>query len=97
MTYHDLIKNLSQRLDMSQSEIRRILTDSFDVFIKTIDANKTVTIPDLGTFQAKLKDKYKSYSPFHKKHMLLPKKRVVAFHPGSHMKELLKDVRIENE
>lgn len=97
MTYQELIKNLSHSLDVSQAEIRRLLKDSFDVLVETIDSDKTVTIPDLGTLQIKLKDEHKSYSPFHKKYMLLPKKRIIAFHPGLHMKDQLKDKRIENE
>ena len=97
MNYNDFVKNMAKRMDLSQSEIRRLLKHNFDTIEKTLDSGSGFTIPGLGTFGTKTRDEHKAYSPFHEKFMLLPKKRVITYHPSSVMKDELKDRRIDNE
>lgn len=97
MTYADLIKELSARLNQSQKEVRRLLKHSFEALKKTVDDHHSVTIPDLGTLRVKIRKERKSFNPAHKKFMLLPRKRVITFKPGSAFEDQLKFRRVEHE
>jgi len=97
MNYNDFVKNMAKRMDLSQTEIKRLLKQNFDTMEKTLDSESGFTIPGLGTFGIKIRDEHKAYSPFHESFMILPKKRVVTFHPSSVLKEELKERRIDNE
>jgi len=97
MNYSDVVKHMSKRLSMSQCQIRRLLKCSIEIFRKTLDEDKSFTIPKLGTFGTHVRPKRKAYNPFHKKIMILPPKRVAFFHPGSVLKEHIKDHKADNE
>jgi nucleoid DNA-binding protein len=97
MNYSDFVKNISKRMDLPQTEIKRLLKQNFDTMEKVLDSGKGFTIPGLGTFGVKVKEEHKAYSPFHEKFMLLPKKRVVTYSPSSVIKEELKDRRVDND
>lgn len=97
MTNSELIKRLSMRLGKSQVEIKRLLNSSTEIIKKILDDDIGITIPGLGTFRVYVRKRRKSFNPYHEKYMMLPPKRVVAFRPGSVIKDELKDVRAENE
>ncbi len=97
MTNSELIKKLSLRLGQSQAETKRLLNCSTDIFKKILDNDINITIPGLGTFRVTVRQKRKSFNPYHKKRVMLPRKRIVAFRPGSVIKNELKGERIENE
>jgi len=93
MTNTEIIKNLSLRLGITQSETRELLKASSKVIHENIDDDLGVTIPGLGTFSTEVHKARKSYNPFHKKFMRLPPKRVVRYHPCSSMKKDIKNKR----
>jgi DNA-binding protein HU-beta len=96
MHYDTIVKNLAEKLKQPQTEIRRLLQICFKVFIKTLDTDKAVSIPKLGTFQTETKEERKAYSPYYKKFMHLPRKRVITYHASSVIKRELKDKKVEN-
>jgi len=97
MTNSEVIKNLSVRLGQPQAEIKRLLSGSMTIIKKILDKNIRITVPGLGTFRVYIRQKRKSFDPYHKKHIMLPLKRTIAFRPGSSIKNELKFKRIENE
>jgi len=96
MHYETIVKNLAEKLKQPQTEIRRLLQICFNVFNKTLDSDKAVTIPKLGTFKTEIREERKAYNPYHKKSMLLPRKRVITYHASSVIKRELKDKKVEN-
>ncbi len=93
MTNSEIIKNLSERLEHSQAEIKRILECSTRLMRDVLDKDIGITIPGLGTFHTVVSDKRKSYDPYHKRFILLPPKRKIRFHPSSSIKDDLKNKR----
>ncbi len=97
MNHADMVRQLSGKFEISQVEVKRLLKLCTNEIQRILDDNKGISIPDLGTFFAEMRTARKSYNPYHKCMMLLPKKRVVKYHMAAHLKEQFKDKRIENE
>ncbi len=91
MNNNELIKSLSERTGQSQRETRRLLGHITEIFRKTIDEDLRFTIPRLGTFGARIRQKRKAYHPHLKKYMMLPPKRIVSFNTSSVLKNSVKD------
>lgn len=94
MTNSELIKKLSSRLGITQSETKRILLASAKVFQENVDDDLGISIPGLGTFTPEIHQSRNSFNPFYKKFMRLPPKRVVKFHPCASLKKELKNFRV---
>ncbi len=97
MKYSDLVKELSERLDIPQKEVRRLVKQSTEVMQSILDGNLGFTIPGFGTFSTRMKQKRKSFNPNDGTHMMLPKKRIVTFTPSSAFKENLIEGRGRDE
>jgi len=97
MTNSEIVKILSSRLGKSQLESKRLLNSSVEIMKQVLDHDVGLTLPGLGTFKTSVKKKRKSFNPYHNKFMLLPARRVVTFHPGSTIKNELKNKRLTNE
>ncbi len=97
MKYNDLIDQLSEATDLPKNKTKSLVEKSMSVLQDQLNEGKGVTIPNLGTFSTKVKEIRKVYSPHHKKHMMVPPKRVVDFTPASGLKEKLKFVEPEDE
>jgi nucleoid DNA-binding protein len=96
MRYEAIVKKLAVKLNQPQTEIRRLLKICFSIFTKTLDTDKAISVPKLGTFKTEIREERKAYNPYHKKSMLLPRKRVISFHASSVIKRELKDKKVEN-
>lgn len=90
MNNNEFIKSLSERTGQSQREIRRLLGHITEIFLKTIDEDFRVTIPRLGTFGTRIRQKRKAYNPRLRKYMMLPPKRIVSFNTSSILKNNVK-------
>ena len=97
MTNSEVVKILSLRLGKTQTEIKRLLTNSVEIMKQVLDQDIGITIPGLGTFKTSIRGKRKSFNPYYNKFTLLPPKRVVKFHAGSAIKNELKNIRQKNE
>ena len=97
MNNNEFIKSLSEKTGQSQREIRRLLGHITEIFRKTIDEDFRFTIPRLGTFGARIRQKRKAYNPHFKKYMMLPPKRIVSFNTSSILKNNVKDQNHEKK
>ncbi len=89
MNYGDYVKNVAGRMNLPQTETKQLIKQSFETIVDALDAGENFTIPGLGTFGTKVREQHKAYSPFYEKFMLLPKKRIVTYHPSSTLKDKL--------
>ncbi len=91
MNYGDYVKNVAERMNLPQTETKRLIKQSFETIVEALDAGEKFTIPGLGTFGTKTREQHKAYSPFYEKFMLLPRKRIVTYYPSSTMKDKLNE------
>ena len=91
MNKSEVIKYLSQELEITQSETEELYDEYVRILTKHLSRDTGFTIPGLGSFNSKVRDAYKSYNPHYKKMMLIPKKKVVHFNQSSTMKDELNE------
>ena len=94
MKSSDYIKTIAERMNISQTETKQLMQQSFEVIVKSLDSGDKFTIPHLGTFGTKVKDQHRSYNPHYEKFMLLPKKRIITYDASSSIKGEFKDTRV---
>ena len=82
MTQKEVIEYMSERLQKSKAETRRILLQFSGFITSILDKDRSVYLPGLGTFKTKIRKKRKSYHPQKKQMMMLPPKRVLAYKAG---------------
>jgi nucleoid DNA-binding protein len=87
---NEFVKSLSERTGQSQREMRRLLSHMTEIFRKTLDKEFKFTIPRLGTFGTRIRQKRKAFHPRLKKHIMLPPKRIISFNTSSILKNNVK-------
>ena len=95
MTHTEVIDYLSERLEYSKAEVRRLLGQTTDVVRQLLDRERIIIIPRLGTFYSKKREKRRGFHPMRGQYMMLPPRRVVHFHAGSSLRRYVKDMRVE--
>lgn len=97
MTYSELIDQLSEELGLTKTETKFLVKETVSEFTTKLGENSGFTIPNLGTFKARVKEVQKVYSPHYDKYMLVPPKRVVDFSAGTSLKNKFKFVNPDND
>ena len=87
MKHSEVITALSEQLEISKQEVSNMLEHVSTVFRKLLDNDTSLTLPSLGTFQIVERGERKGYSPLRKQHLILPRKRVLTYHPSSRLKD----------
>jgi nucleoid DNA-binding protein len=95
MTHTEVIEYLAEHLKQSKSEIRGLLRQTTEVLKEILDREDSITLPRLGTFHVKKRQKRRGFHPRRKQYMILPPRRVVSFHASQSLRDRVKDVRIE--
>lgn len=93
MTQTELIEQLAQRLEWTQTDTHDLLKDVIAEWSERLAREEAFTIPGLGTFHTEIQDTRTRYSPYHDQMILLPPRVQVRFNPS----QLLKETINENE
>ncbi len=96
MNYGDYVKEVAERMSISQAEVKRLIKQSTGIIVEELSNGEAFTIPHLGTFGTQVKEQHKSYNPHYEKFMLYPKKRVVTYHVSSAIKDEFKDKKVKS-
>ena len=87
MKKHDIIKEMSEQMGLTQVETKKLLDATFDELSKVLADGKSLNIQGFGTFSVKKLEERKGFNPLINKWMMLPEKLKVHFKPGSSLKE----------
>lgn len=90
MNHSEVVDLLSERLETTKKDVTGLLRQFSNVFRTLLDNETALTLPDLGTFQTVERGERKGYDPGRKQHMILPKKRVLSYHPSEPLREDMK-------
>lgn len=94
MTQTEWFQTLAQRLDVTPEEVKRLIQGSAQVMKTVLDEDWGFTLPGLGTFHAAVHPSRKGYSPRLRRHVMLPTRRVVGYHPSAPLRTALKFKRV---
>ncbi len=97
MNNSEVVKLLSERMGKSQGEIKRLMKLIIGGLRKALDEGRQFNIPSLGTFSSTMRKERKAYNPRDKNMMILPKKQVVTFRPGTALKNKVKQEGVDDE
>jgi DNA-binding protein HU-beta len=87
----DLIRELSQKLNLSQKEVRMTLDTLMEEIILIMEEGEQYKQTGFGTFKTVLTQERISYNPSLKKRMILPVRRKIRFRPSSKIKEQINE------
>ena len=92
MENSEIVQKLSERLEISPKESKRLIKALVKLFTEKLGKNNTFSIPGFGVFGTRVRKERKAYNPATKKVQLIPKKNVVYFRPASQLKMQMRNV-----
>ncbi len=95
MEHSEVVQLLSERLEVSGNEARRLILTITKLLSEKLSKNKGFTIPGFGTFGTRVRKQRRAFNPQTKSFILLPKKNTVFFRPASHLKDTMKNVEVK--
>ncbi|HOV13750.1 MAG TPA: HU family DNA-binding protein [Spirochaetota bacterium] len=87
MKKDEIVKKLSEKLNITQVESKRIFDSVFDVLTDILSKGNTFTETGFGTFSVVEINKRKGFNPLIHKWMMLPPKLKPKFRASEHLKE----------
>lgn len=90
MTTTEVIKLLSIRLQISQAEARRCLTQELEIIAEHLSKDTHVVLRRFGTFGVKTTAARKTYLPSEKKYYWVPERKVPFFRASQRLKDFVK-------
>ena len=91
MTHKDLIVELAQRLNWTQSKVSDTLDVTVALMNEKLSENDQISVSDFGTFETRTKSERVSVNPQTQERYLVPPKIVAVFKPASTIKDQFKN------
>ena len=87
MTLAELIQRVSEQTGCGRKEARKTFDATFAVLAEALTRGETVRIPDLGTFETKMRPARKCKNPRTGQPLEIPERRCVYFKACTKLKE----------
>jgi nucleoid DNA-binding protein len=87
VTKKEIVKQISDRLGLTQLKTKEIVQLTFDAIVDTLLADKRIELRNFGVFEVKLRKARKARNPRTGEKVDVPPKYVVTFKPGKEMEE----------
>ena len=89
MTKRELIIMVANRLDMSQSDVAKVVDEMIETVRRGLAEGQRWEFRGFGVLATKIRAPRKGRNPRTGEHVSVPARRVVTFHPGKQLAELL--------
>lgn len=90
MTKKEIVKQISDRLGLTQLKTKEIVQQTFDAIIDTLLEVGRIELRNFGVFEVKVRKPRKARNPRTNEHVFVDAKKVVTFKPGKEMEELVR-------
>lgn len=90
MTKKEIVKQISDRLGLTQLKTKEIVQLTFDAIVDTLLADRRIELRNFGVFEVKLRKARKARNPRTGEKVHVPPKSVVTFKPGKEMEERIR-------
>lgn len=87
MTKKEIVKQISDRIGLTQLKTKEIVQLTFDAIVDTLLNDKRIELRNFGVFEVKLRKARKARNPRTGDKVDVPPKYVVTFKPGKEMEE----------
>lgn len=89
MTKRELVIRVANSLGMTQSDVSRIIENTFDTLAKSLAQGGRWELRDFGVFEVKVRASRIGRNPRTGDEVPVPERRVVTFRPGKQMKKIV--------
>ena len=90
MTKKEIVKQISDRIGLTQLKTKEIVQLTFDAIVDTLIEVGRIELRNFGVFEVKKRAPRKARNPRTGDKVYVPSKNVVTFKPGKEMEELVR-------
>ena len=87
MTKKEIVKQISDRIGLTQLKTKEIVQQTFDAIVETLISERRIELRNFGVFEVKERKARKARNPRTGERVDVPPKFVVTFKPGKEMEE----------
>ena len=95
MTKKDIVKTISEKINMTQLMTKEIVQETFDTIVETLVRDGRIELRNFGVFEAKERAARRARNPRTGVRVDVPSKIVVTFKPGKEMEEKVREMDLE--
>ena len=92
MTKKEIVKQISEKLGLTQLKTKEIVQLTLDGIIETLVSEGRIELRNFGVFEVKKRAPRKARNPRTGDKVYVPAKNVVTFKPGKEMEELVRNM-----
>ncbi len=96
MTKKEIVKKISEELELTQLKTKEIVQMTLDEIIKTLVGEGRIELRNFGVFEVKRRAPRRARNPRTGDKVFVPAKNVVTFKPGKEMEELVRRMNPAN-
>lgn len=89
LTKSDLVRILSEDLDLTIVESRTIMDSLLDIIIEGLQQERKILISDFGSFQVSIRESFQGYNPHDGQIITIPRRILPVFKSGKSLKQRL--------
>lgn len=90
MTKKEIVKQISERIGLTQLKTKDIVQQTFDAIVDTLILVGRIELRNFGVFEVKMRKPRKARNPRTGERVDVEAKKVVTFKPGKEMEELVR-------
>lgn len=95
MTKKEIVKQISEKLGLTQLKTKEIVQLTFDAIVETLLSERRIELRNFGVFEVKRRKARKARNPRTGDKVDVGPKNVVTFKPGKEMEERIRQLDIE--
>lgn len=92
MTKKEIVKQISDKLGLTQLKTKEIVQLTFDAIVETLLEDRRIELRNFGVFEVKQRKARKARNPRTGDKVDVPPKNVVTFKPGKEMEERVRQL-----
>jgi nucleoid DNA-binding protein len=92
VTKKEIVRQISERLDLTQLKTKEIVQQTFDAIVETLLQDGRIELRNFGVFEVKRRKARKARNPKTGEKVNVPPKNVVTFKPGKEMEERVRQM-----
>ncbi len=93
MTKKEIVKQISERIGLTQLKTKDIVQQTFDAIVETLLEVGRIELRNFGVFEVKQRKARKARNPRTGDRVDVPPKNVVTFKPGKEMEEKVRSMK----
>ncbi len=97
MTKKEIVKTISEELNLTQLRTKEIVQKTFDAIVETLVKERRIELRNFGVFEVKKRKARKARNPRTGEDVPVQAKYVVTFKPGKEMEERVRQLAEEED